>query len=140
MPVTRCGDCHPPDGDSAGTTTAKAILTSNQELMRATARARRTLLAAKRGGVEVGEVLGDVEKAVDAEIALAALVHTFSTDEDGPFAKQHAEGLEAAEAALHHGNNALEELSFRRKGLGISLLVILALLVALALKIRTLPG
>ena len=44
---------------------------------------------------------------------------------------------QAADAALADGHGALEELGFRRKGLGVSLLVILALLVALGLKIRS---
>jgi hypothetical protein len=137
--VTRCDDCHPVAGGSVAAETAKMMLGMNQRLMSATAKAERTLLAAKRGGVEVGEVVGEMERAVDAEIALAALVHTFSTEPDGAFAEQHAEGLAAAQAALGHGHEALEELAFRRKGLGISLIVILALLIALGLKIRSLP-
>jgi hypothetical protein len=113
------------------------MLRKNQELMHATAKAERTLLTAKRGGVEVGEVLGEVERAVDAGIGLAALVHTFSTDTGSAFAEQHAEGAAAAEAAQAEGQKALAELGFRRKGLGVSLLVILALLIALGLKIRS---
>ena len=136
--VVRCGDCHASDEESAGTGVAVAMLEANRELMMKTARAERTLLAARRGGVEVGEVLTEVERAVDAEIGLAALVHSFSADEGSDYMTQHAEGLEAAEAALENGHRALEEMAFRRQGLGVALVVILALLVALALKIRSL--
>lgn len=52
-------------------------------------------------------------------------------------AKQQ-EGLQHAKAALLHAQRSLDELQFRRTGLFIALGVILAVLVALAVKIRTL--
>ena len=48
------------------------------------------------------------------------------------------EGMEFALKASQKGQAALAELQFRRKGLGLSLVVIVVLGVALLIKIRTL--
>jgi hypothetical protein len=45
-------------------------------------------------------------------------------------------GLEIAEKARAQGIKVLDELHFRRKGLAVSVLIILALVVGLVLKIR----
>ena len=50
--------------------------------------------------------------------------------------EQYQEGLEHANRALFKGQDALDELEFRRRGLAISLILIIGLLVALGLKIR----
>jgi hypothetical protein len=139
-PIVRCGDCHHPESGSAASDAAAAMIARNRELMLATAKAERTLLAARRGGVEVGEVLTEVEHAVDAGIGMAVLVHTFDAGTESAFGEQYAEGVSSAESALEKGQEALAELAFRRRGLGVSLVIILALLVALGLKIRSLPS
>jgi hypothetical protein len=45
-------------------------------------------------------------------------------------------GVEITEKAHSRGIKALDELQFRRKGLAVSVLIILALVVGLVLKIR----
>ena len=98
--------------------------------------AERILLAAQRGGVESREAAAHVDRTVDSQIDLQVLVHTFDPSPDGPFMKAHAEGLEHGQAALEAGAAALDELEFRRKGLALALIVIIAVLIGLALKIK----
>jgi hypothetical protein len=45
-------------------------------------------------------------------------------------------GLEISDKARARGIRALDEIQFRRKGLAVSVLIILALIVGLVLKIR----
>ncbi|MEO8215553.1 MAG: hypothetical protein ABI718_00560 [Acidobacteriota bacterium] len=61
-------------------------------------------------------------------------MHSFSSA--GAFADKRKEALLHAQTALEGGQHSLDELAYRRRGLLISLWVILAALVALALKIR----
>ena len=135
--VIRCNDCHAASGDeSAGAGTASYFLESMKELTLLTAQSERVLLGAQRGGVETSDALPELDQAVNAQIELEVLVHSFSRAEDGPFAKKHAEGVEHARAALAAGQSALGELSHRRTGLVTSLVIILFVLVALGFRIR----
>ncbi|MGB6364758.1 MAG: hypothetical protein WBG64_19000, partial [Thermoanaerobaculia bacterium] len=138
--VVRCENCHATDpvlaDEPVGSQTAEEILRRMQELTSATARAERIQLRARRGGVETRDALLAIDQAVDAQIGLEVLVHGFSVDEDGDFVEQHRQGLESAGAALEAGREALDHLAFRRRGLAVSLIIILAVLVGLALKIR----
>ena len=140
--VRRCGECHaaePMLGDEpTGLTTAHELSRRMNELTALTASAERVMLAARRGGVEAHAGLAEVEQAVAAQIALEALVHTFSTAAGGAFDERHREGLEHARAALAAGHEALDELAARRRGLAVALAVIVLFLIALALKIRRL--
>jgi hypothetical protein len=107
-----------------------------QELTSLTARAERILLAAQRGGVEVRAVRPELDAAVDSQIELEVLVHSF--DPGGEFEKKHKEGLEHASAAMEAGNRSLDELAYRRKGLTVALGFIVLLLIGLGAKIREL--
>ena len=119
-----------------GLTTAQELSRRMNELTALTASAERVLLAARRGGVEAHRGLSEVEQAVAAQIALEALVHTFSTADGGAFDRQHRTGVEHARAALAAGHEALDELAARRRGLGVALAIIVLCLIGLALKIR----
>jgi hypothetical protein len=142
-PVLRCTSCHRGNGsvgESAGLTTARQQMEALHELAGLTARAERILLRARRGGVETRQPLEAIDQAVDAQISLQVLVHAFDAGPESAFATQHAEGIANAQAALVGGREALAELASRRRGLFLSLVVILALLVALGLKIRQLSA
>ncbi|MFL6198068.1 MAG: hypothetical protein ACJ76J_02725 [Thermoanaerobaculia bacterium] len=138
--VVRCPDCHAAEpmlgSDALGHRTAGELLGRMQELTALTARAERILLAARRGGVETRQAVTEVDGAVDAQIELEVLVHTFSADPKGAFVQKHAEGVGHARAALAAGQSALGELGFRRKGLAVSLVLIVMVLIGLAMKIR----
>jgi len=134
--VRRCVDCHPAN-DPNGRAYAEASLANMRNLTSMTARAERILLAAQRGGVEVRKTRVELDAAVDNQIELETLVHTFTPGSEAGPAKAK-EGLDHARAALLAGNAALGELAYRRHGLGVALVIIVIALVALALKIRTL--
>jgi hypothetical protein len=141
--VVRCGDCHATEPllaeESKGLATSDGLLLRMRELTALTARAERLVLAARRGGVEVRHALAEIEQAVDAQIELEVLVHGFSLADDSEFVAKQAEGLEHAQAALLAGREGLNELGFRRRGLAISLILIVLVLVGIAMKIRQLP-
>lgn len=140
--VRRCSDCHaqePVFADApVGLQVSASILDMTRSLTALVGRGERTLLAARRGGVQTSGVDLALGRAIDAQIELEALVHTFSVDDDGEFSKRSREGHELARLALLAGDEALEELASRRRGLGVTLLFIFLTLVALALKIRQL--
>ena len=143
-PVRRCSDCHAKEpvltDVAAGWRTSERYLEDMRDLTSLTARAERITLAAKRGGVLTEQASLAVDRAVDAQIQLEVLVHTFDASEGSQFAKQHADGVAQAKTALDQAQSALGELKYRRRGLGVSLVVILLVLVALGLKIRQLSG
>lgn len=133
--VRRCGDCHSAN-DAAGTVTARDFLGATRALTSMIGRAERIRLTAHRGGVEVGQARAELDSAVDNQIELESLVHTFTVP--GEAQKKTDEGLQHARAALVSAQHSLDELKYRRTGLFIALGVILLVLIALALKIRTL--
>jgi hypothetical protein len=137
--ITRCTDCHAPEpalGEATGYETAEAYLAGMQELTVLAARAERLTLHARRGGVEVKDALLDLDHAVDAQIELEVLVHTFDAEPGGAFQEKQAEGVGFARSALEASQQALEELTYRRRGLAVALGFIVLVLVGLALKIR----
>ena len=105
-----------------------------QQVTSASARAERVLLAARRGGVEVRTARAELDAAVDSEIELQTLIHTFSSG--GQYATKQKEAIVHASAALDAGNTSLAEIAFRRRGLGAALGIIVLVLGGLALKIR----
>jgi Cytochrome c3 len=136
LDVVRCSNCHDPAGDSAGLKTAAGFLGRIRDVTGLAARAERILLEAKRGGVETRGALLALDHAVDAQIEMEVLVHTFSSAEGSPLVAKSNEGLAQARAALDAGQKALDELRSRRRGLLVSSFFILLVLIGLALKIR----
>ncbi len=138
--VRRCTDCHaaePVTADAAvGLDEARSHLAHIQELAATTARAERMLLRARRGGVEVRDVLLDLDQAVDAQIELQVLVHEFSSAENTKFEEKHSAGIEFARAALSGAQSSLQELQIRRRGLGLALIFVVFVLIGLGLMIR----
>ena len=134
--LVRCTHCH--GEKSAGFQVSSGFTEGMHELAVETARAERTLLAAQRGGVEVRKAHLQLDKAVDSQIQLQVLVHTFTAASNSPFLQKRDQGLEVAQAGLAAGDAALDEITYRRNGLLVSLGIILCVLVGLALKIREL--
>lgn len=135
--VRRCSNCHvDPAGD--GAKTAQQFVDEVGQATSLAARAERTLLSAQRGGVEVRNARTELDAAVDSQIELQALVHTFSTT--GAFADKQKEAVAHATAALEAGQKSLAELNYRRRGLVAALGIILLVLIGLAVKIRQMKG
>jgi hypothetical protein len=139
-PIVRCSDCHAEAAvaasDPVGSETSAAMLRGMRELIGTTARAERVTLAARRGGVETRRAQVEIDKAVDDQIELEVMVHGFSSGPQSAFAAKQTEGLGFAKAALAAGREALGELGFRRRGLGVALGFCVLFLIALGLKIR----
>jgi hypothetical protein len=126
-----CPACHAAD-DKGGKAAAEMRRLIDQ-LRTDHHRAHAILLRAEQSGMEVSQAQFDLNGASDALIKARAAVHGFAVDA----VRQEAEaGLAVAAKAYGRGERALEELRFRRTGLGISLLIILALIAALVVKIR----
>jgi hypothetical protein len=95
--------------------------------------ARSLLIRAERSGIEVSQAQFDLNGAFDALVRARAAVHAFSVAAvSGPV----GEGRAIAARAHARGVRAHEELQFRRRGLAVSVLIILTLIAALAMKIR----
>ena len=96
-------------------------------------RAGTILDTAERKGMEVSSAKLELTNAHEALVKARVNVHTFRDEEVGKITNQ---GLEIATRSNQAGVAAIEELNFRRKGLGISLVTILVAIAGLYLKIR----
>ena len=88
---------------------------------------------AERKGMEVSKPKFDLKGATDALTHARVLIHSSSTAEVD---KVVAPGLDVAAKGYQAGLDALAELSFRRKGLAVSLVFILFLALLVYLKIK----
>jgi hypothetical protein len=138
VPLVRCTDCHTKEPPGKGFETAQQFVDQMWEITALTARTERTLLAARRGGVEVRNVAPEVDQAVNAQIELEALVHTFSSAPGSAFVEKAAAGRQQAEEAIRGADEALAELAFRRRGLFVFVGLLVLVLVGLGLKIQQL--
>jgi hypothetical protein len=138
--VVRCGTCHAPEPLLAeqpqGLRVAGEFLERMRELTVLTASSERTVLRARRGGVDTSRALLEIDASVDAQVELEVLVHGFAVGPESEFIRKQEAGMEHASAALTLAREALDELAFRRRGLFGFLVVVAFVLVALALKIR----
>lgn len=126
-----CGSCHnaTDKGGQAAIEMRKAIDTTRGEYERA----RGILLRAEHAGMEVSQAQFDLNGGNDALVKAQAAVHSFSVEA----VKKEAEvGLGISQKAYARGVRAIDELGFRRKGLAVSLVVVLALIAGLIVKIR----
>jgi hypothetical protein len=126
-----CGNCHTPQ--DTGGKTAVAMRESIDGLRTNYEAAHAVLSKAENAGMEVSQPLFDLNGAKTALVKARAAIHGFNLDGVNAEVKP---GLEITEKARALGLKALDELQFRRKGLAISVLIILALVVGLILKIR----
>jgi predicted CXXCH cytochrome family protein len=126
-----CGQCHS-EGDD-GALMASAMRGAIDSLHRGIFTAESLLTVAERAGMEVSQAQFELESATSALLQARASIHTFEPDS----VNQHAgAGWEVAAAAISRGQAALEDLRFRRVGLGVSTGIILLLILGLVLKIR----
>ena len=126
-----CARCHAP-GDTGGETavTMRGMIDS---LAAAHHVADSILGQAEDAGMEVSQAQFDLGGANDALIMARAAVHSFDVEVVGA---EVGEGLDVAAQARARGEDALAELRFRRTGLAVSVVIILALIAGLLLKIR----
>ncbi|HET9525759.1 MAG TPA: cytochrome c3 family protein [Pyrinomonadaceae bacterium] len=126
-----CVNCHS-SGDK-GFVAAGQMRSRIDELIASIDKSNDILSLAERKGMEVSKPKFELKGATDALTHARVLIHASSTDE---VEKVVAPGLEVANKGYQAGLGALAELSFRRKGLAISLVFILFLALLVYLKIR----
>ncbi|MBI4363884.1 MAG: cytochrome c3 family protein [Candidatus Latescibacteria bacterium] len=129
-----CFTCHKL-GDSCDVA-AERMYASLSRLDREIRYASSLLRKAELAGMEVsGPTFELKSKGTTARVEARALIHSFDADR---LLKRATEGRGAADAAKRAGIGALDEIQFRRKGLAVSLVLIVGVLVGLYLKIRAL--
>jgi hypothetical protein len=96
-------------------------------------KARAVLTEAERTGMEVSQAQFDLNGAKDALVKARTTVHAFRID---AVKKEVDAGLTISARAHERGTRALDELQFRRKGLAVSVVIILGLIGGLVVKIR----
>ena len=126
-----CIACHT-NGDK-GFAAAGIMRARIDELILGIHKSTDILDLAERKGMEVSKPKFELKGAHDALTHARVLVHSSSTAEVD---KVVGPGLEAANKGYQAGESALAELSFRRKGLAVSLVFILFLASLVYLKIR----
>jgi hypothetical protein len=126
-----CSTCH--SKDDLGGKSALEMRASIDSLAAEYDKAGAILARAEHAGMEVSQAQFDLNGAREALVKARTAIHAFS-----PAAvKQDVEpGIGIAQKAYARGVHAMGELGFRRKGLGVSLLIIVALIAGLVMKIR----
>ncbi len=126
-----CATCHAAD-DGGGKAAAemRALIDS---LRGESDKARAILLQAEQAGMEVSQAQFELKGATDALVKGRAAVHAFAVE---GVMREVEVGRTISAKAYARGVRALEELQFRRKGLAVSVVIILALIVGLVFKIR----
>jgi hypothetical protein len=128
-----CANCHA--ADDRGGKAAAGMREALDGLRAERARASDTLDRAEHAGMEVSQARFDLAGGGEALVKARVAVHAASL----PAVQKETEaGLAITAKAYARGVRALEELRFRRRGLAVSLLIILLLIAALVLKIRQL--
>ncbi len=126
-----CAGCHA--ADDKGGRAAVEIRALIDRLQREQVAAAAILERAERAGMEVSQARFELNGATDALVKARASTHAFSV----AVVRSEAEaGLAISAKAQARGVRALEELGFRRKGFGVALVIILALIGGLVIKIR----
>jgi len=126
-----CATCHPPG--SSGHALAAGMLASIERLKASYERAQAVLQSAEHSGMEVSQPSFELNEAKTALIKARAAIHAF---DQAILDKEVEPGLKISEKTYARGLKALDELQFRRTGLAISALIIVALVIGLILKIR----
>ncbi|HEX7286395.1 MAG TPA: cytochrome c3 family protein [Candidatus Angelobacter sp.] len=126
-----CTDCHS-EGDN-GYKAASEIALHLGKLDTSMKQADDLVSKAQDSGMEVSEAKTDLDQARDSLTKARVTIHSL----DVARVKADVEaGLKTTEKAHEAGTAALQERDFRRKGLGLSLIAILIMLVGLAMYIR----
>jgi hypothetical protein len=130
-PSSKCVMCH--DKGSKGYEVAAAMKAGIVGLQRNLDAAHQVLGRAERAGMEVGRPLYDLVQGRDRLARARVEVHRFNLT---VLQKDLEEGNKIAAGAEQSGWDALAELSFRRKGLAVSSVILLSMIGMLLLKIR----
>jgi len=129
-----CTTCH--DKESAGYAAAGKMKAGLVDLEGKLNEARELLEQAERAGMEVSRPIYDLSEGKDRLVLARVEIHRFNAT-----ALQTVldEGLKIAGEAEQKGRKALQDLAFRRRGLAVSVLILLCMIGLLVVKIRRMP-
>ncbi len=126
-----CVNCH--DKDSKGYAAAAQMKAGIITLKTNLDSAQALLHKAETAGMEVSKPLYDLTEGRDRLVLARVNVHYFDS---ASLNKVLSEGEKIAQASQASGAQALDELAYRRKGLAISVIILLIMIGLLLLKIR----
>lgn len=129
-----CATCH--DETTEGAAVIKSFRKGFDDLQQRMRDAEVVLARAETAGMLIEDGRLALHDATEAHVRMRVLVHTFAVP---PFDEVLKEGLVAADKSRAVGDNAMEELQYRRRGLAVATLLILGFLATLFVKIRQLP-
>ena len=130
-----CVQCHP--AGSTGLGKAGEIRARLERIKTIIAEAEALLARAARAGMDVSETKLELDEARTQLIIARAATHAASPAAVEPSTQA---GVAAAGRAMAAGEAAIAELAFRRRGLGVALVVIAFVAVTLWLKLRELES
>jgi predicted CXXCH cytochrome family protein len=130
-PSTICMNCH--DKDSKGYAAAGEMKAGIVGLKKDLDSARELLHKAETAGMEVSRPIYDLTEGKDRLVLARVNIHHF---DPAALHKVLDEGEKIAQASQQSGSKALSELAYRRKGLAVSVVIILVMIGLLLLKIR----
>jgi predicted CXXCH cytochrome family protein len=130
-----CVKCHDPG--ERGFIAADAMRTRLRELDQNINGAEGVLATAARAGMEVSRPRFELASARDGLINARVVVHSSNPDS---LVKVISPSVDIAAKAKRAGEDAIDELQFRRKGLAVSLVVIALAVLSVYLKIRQIEG
>ena len=126
-----CSSCH--GAEDKGGKSATDMRSLIDSLRGEYDKAHAILSQAERAGMEVSQAQFDLNGAKDSLIKARAAIHSFSID---PVKKETEAGIAISAKAHARGAKALDDLQFRRRGLAVSVVIILALIAGVVVKIR----
>ncbi len=128
---TICVTCHEPG--SRGFVAAASMKAGIAGLKRDLDSAQEMLHRAETAGMEVSRPIYDLSEGRDRLVLARVDVHYF---DPAQLSKVLEDGEKIARASQQSGNKALADLAYRRKGLAVSVVILLIMITLLLLKIR----
>jgi formate-dependent nitrite reductase cytochrome c552 subunit len=130
-PQSVCTNCH--TGEDAGMKQAVAMQSDLHGLRDAIEKSDELLERAERSGMEVSQAKLSQTQAKAALTKARVSIHGFNA---AGIKADVATGMKLAEENLHAGEQAMAERDYRRKGLGVAVVLILLTIAGLWLFIR----
>ena len=128
-----CGRCHANVPTDKAAPVIRSMQQSLQGLVMGQIEASRLLDQAEQLGMDVSEAKYSLKDVNQSLIETRVKIHSFETR---PVAESANPGLKVISKAKDAGNAAVKEYYFRRKGLGVSTLLLTFVVVLLYLKIK----
>jgi predicted CXXCH cytochrome family protein len=131
-PTSVCLGCHSPE--DAGAQRAQAMTATLRELDQRIQSARDALARADHAGMDVTTATADLTAAHNHLVMARTTVHSLDLDK---VSAETTQGIAVAERVLQEGNDKLEEVEQRRRGVALFSVLVLAVVLTIYLYIKT---